>query len=54
MSELELALAIAVGIVIVVIASAIGFAFVFAAKTTALAPVLTIAFVAESIHNLVG
>ena len=50
MSELEFAFELAVGIVIVVIVSA----FVFAAKTTALAPVPTIAFEVESIHNLVG
>jgi hypothetical protein len=51
MSEVELVLA--VGIVIVVIASAIVFAYV-SAKTTALAPVPTIAFEVGSIHNLVG
>lgn len=36
------------------IVAGIAFAVVFAAKTTALAPVPTIAFEVESIHNLVG
>lgn len=39
---------------IVVNAFVIAFDFVFAAKTIALAPVPTIAFESESIHNLVG